>query len=411
MSYDYKGMIAVTCMALLYPVTVVAQMPDRAQYQSSFDDCNAERNKMVSELTNMRAEKETILREYRQGQFCSDCRRSKTEVERQDKISFGQHIASAKGRHIISATQEQLNAKEQELNDKIHQKEVDVDSKRLDCEKIASNYQQAHKQAVDEEQRRFQEEQAAEQNRRLAEQARQQALMDASLERLNQRLAENSAETDRRLAEFRATSRMDNLPAYDKDYAQSLQVSNKNELADKAFDGGQNQYLVNSTKEYLIDKLNSLKDAYLDQFKEQANIQLFGSDYNDRPESNTQVWSFEDQVRSDIIHNIKSRILQWDKAGSGVLSKIYEPYRAAQAELSLYEERTLDQFNEENTNFMMSGINGVTTTEDEVAFSQNSETFMANVPKRFIGVLRKWLTRGRYNHVDELIRSNSPNNE
>ena len=82
---------------------------------------NTEKGVAEQLVLKLIAEKDVALDEFRKGLFCSDCKRPKSQVEREDKISFEQHIEDgrSRGRHVMPAPPGLLKEKEVEYDRKI----------------------------------------------------------------------------------------------------------------------------------------------------------------------------------------------------------------------------------------------------------------------------------------------------
>ncbi len=89
----------------------------RAQIPADINKQNNKIRKIKRNLAALKQEKATVLRELRQGLFCSECDRSKFEIEKQTNTSFEQHLVDVSGRPI--AKPEKVRAKENEYNRKI----------------------------------------------------------------------------------------------------------------------------------------------------------------------------------------------------------------------------------------------------------------------------------------------------
>jgi hypothetical protein len=84
-------------------VTVLADNPD--------DGCRIKLEKIRSGMEARRKKYEFNVQEYREGLFCSECGRTKSEIEDRTRISFSQHIqdGSAHNRRAIVASRELYN--------------------------------------------------------------------------------------------------------------------------------------------------------------------------------------------------------------------------------------------------------------------------------------------------------------
>jgi hypothetical protein len=62
-----------------------------------------------AKLSQLQAQKEQAIEELRHGLFCSKCKRSKSEIERAERVSFEMHLQDVKGHAVASP--EELNEK------------------------------------------------------------------------------------------------------------------------------------------------------------------------------------------------------------------------------------------------------------------------------------------------------------
>jgi hypothetical protein len=87
------------------------------QNQQSIQNCRAQIAKLDEDIDQMRREKQEVLSELRGGFFCSQCKRSKTEIERGGE-NFEQHLIHVNGVKI-AAPASLVNAKAEEYDQKI----------------------------------------------------------------------------------------------------------------------------------------------------------------------------------------------------------------------------------------------------------------------------------------------------
>ncbi|MEY3142999.1 MAG: hypothetical protein RLY21_1492 [Planctomycetota bacterium] len=188
--------------AVLMP-TAPVHAGDCDSIQEEIRDLEKERRDLV-DLWNK------AKKDFENGLFCSDCKRSKTEIERQERKSFSSHLGERPGRHAVSATPQQIREKKQEFD-----KQIDRIDKRLaalkkalkDCQLEAQRRQQAdlkRKQEEQEEKRKRRDEaerkQAAlraelekrQRDATLARQAAEQAARDRAIAAENTRIMENA---------------------------------------------------------------------------------------------------------------------------------------------------------------------------------------------------------------------------
>jgi hypothetical protein len=406
-------------------------------YQQRYDNCNLDRSKLLNKLNALKAEEQNALDDIRNGLFCSDCKRSKTEIEKSG-TNFNQHIQEGAkgGRRVVAATQQQIADKTKEYNDKIHNLEVDVDSKRLDCERINADYQknqrdkqlqaqqnaqaqqkaqvqaqqtaQAQAQAQQRQEYEAAQARAAQELQRLRDlQAQRAAAMAVTTANFQNEVANNNSVTQQRLDEQRANGTLDDVPVdTHKDEARSISGTNSKDLSDEAFKalsilkrtGGEGvNYLQNKVASVLKDRVVDTYNRQIDQMKP-----LFGGDYQ-QEEKPAGIWAgVKTKIADDVVQLVKNKILRWDNEhGGGVLNRIYAPFQKIQDEVSNYDERTLVKFNEENMDFIGRGIDNITSDADPAEFDKVSDQFFQNTPKRLVGVLRKWIPGGKTALLDE----------
>ena len=375
-----------------------AQMPDRDQYQQELNSCEGERQKLLGKLNALRAEKETALQELRQGYFCSKCKNSKSSIEKGGE-NFEAHLGRVKGQRV-AATAAEIAQNQNGFQTKIHDLENDVDSKRLDCERVSMSYQKAYQSAQTRAQQdaqriaqhdadaRAQHEADAKQQQLAAQQAQQeqerqareaerqrreeaermrQAQLALNILRFQDRINSNNTETQAKLAEQRQNSNLDGISTYssasERTARNTVDETSSNGLRRQAFGG--NQFLRGGlydntkalTQEIIREKLNSMADNAKERFKEHVNNYLFGEDpnaqQNDNEDNNGSPWTeFKSRVQTALVHKIGNRILEADSRNGGVLNKIYAPYERYKQEKSYFESRTLTKFNEENTEYI-----------------------------------------------------------
>lgn len=65
-----------------------------------FKELEKERDKLASESKELWWEKQNAQEELRRGLYCDKCKRTKSEIERQEKMPFGKHLENVKGKAI-----------------------------------------------------------------------------------------------------------------------------------------------------------------------------------------------------------------------------------------------------------------------------------------------------------------------
>lgn len=79
---------------------------------------NEQQVALARKIGDLIEEKKVALEEFREGWFCSKCKRSKSEIEKAEGISFEDHLKKVNG-EPVPATEEQINEKSAEFNQKI----------------------------------------------------------------------------------------------------------------------------------------------------------------------------------------------------------------------------------------------------------------------------------------------------
>ncbi|WP_199139630.1 hypothetical protein [Pedobacter sp. ASV12] len=428
-------------MSLLWPMFALAQEVDRASYQKRFDDCNAEKASLTQKLMAMRQDKKTSLEEFRQGLFCSDCKRSKTEVEKQDRIDFQSHIAAGakSGRRVVAATAEQIAKKEQEYNNKISQLENSVDGKRLDCERINAQYLSATKQAQQRQQdlaeadqkkqqqmatvnanaaaNEKQKQQALAQQQALAELERQRLLQQqkdnllaANQAQLNNEMADNNANTQSKLDQHRANNTLDDVPQdnYKSDAREVVKNTNSRTLAEAAFEKVQpSPYLKNgleSFTNYIKERGKRLKEKWVDY--EVANVAtIFGiTPSKDEEEAalsrefnglkdDLNPKNFKDRIIGKIEEKSRqfaTKYLQDFVDKDPVLKKYTSIFEQSRAEVKKYDAITLTEYHKEirgHVGKLFDAFDASDTSEIEAI----DKEFWQTLPKKTFGLLRHYV--------------------
>ena len=97
--------------------TLQAVRNESRAYKRDLDRIEARMREKAKKLARLRWEKANALEELRLGLYCSQCMRSKTEIESQG-TGFYDHLQDVHG-HPIPATQEQIDAKARDFDAKI----------------------------------------------------------------------------------------------------------------------------------------------------------------------------------------------------------------------------------------------------------------------------------------------------
>ncbi|GAA3992414.1 hypothetical protein [Mucilaginibacter dorajii] len=108
-------------------VTVLADNPD--------DGCRIKLEKIRSGMEARRKKYEFNVQEYREGLFCSECGRTKSEIEERARMSFSQHIqdGSAHNRRALVASRELYNKLYTEYITDFNRLKAGYDEQYNDC--------------------------------------------------------------------------------------------------------------------------------------------------------------------------------------------------------------------------------------------------------------------------------------
>ncbi|MBJ6110403.1 cell envelope integrity protein TolA [Hymenobacter sp. BT523] len=427
-----------------------AQGPDRAEYQQRFNDCNSQEAKLRGEVGRLVNDRDVIMQEFMNGEFCSDCKRSKTEVERQDRVAFGTHIAASKGRHIVRATQAEIDAKRQKLNEEVRRKEAAADAQRERCDNILASYDKAAKDAqaraqqeaerdakqdaderarheADEKQKQLAaaqqraeaERQAREEERRRREEAERirQAQLAANLQYFEDRVNSNNAETQAKLDEARRNGTLNGINQYSDDSRRNARNTvagtSSGSLRRQAMDDGSGGFLAEeavAARSSVREQLNSLVEEgrqYLrDKFVKEGNDRLWGVEDDDDDDNNGAPWTLSNlkkRASEALTHHVVERVVEMDKKNGGVLYKWYDDYKSAKYEQSLHEDRRLVDFHEDATNAIVEDISKFRDLDEYSDSNSASEGFLQEAERKLGGVRRKWTREGRRTLLDELV--------
>jgi len=93
----------------------------------------ADQKKAEDQLNTLLGQRDFILSEFRRGLFCSQCRRSKSEIEATGE-PFPAHLYRVNG-HPIPATAEQIKEKEQEIDQTIAQLQREIERCKQEIQK------------------------------------------------------------------------------------------------------------------------------------------------------------------------------------------------------------------------------------------------------------------------------------
>lgn len=128
-------------------------------------DGESEITDLKRQIRVLQQKKAAVLRDLRNGLFCSECKRSKTEIEQNE--NFENHLRSVKGKPV-PASPELMRAKADEIDAQIERLEGQIDAIN---QRVAREFEARNRERQEENRRQLQA--LADQQ----EQARQQALV------------------------------------------------------------------------------------------------------------------------------------------------------------------------------------------------------------------------------------------
>lgn len=187
--YGLTSALLIFCCGILY-----GQDPAKVKA-----DCEQRLQDIKNKVTDLNDKYNQTLVDLRGGHFCSDCRRSRTELQASG-INFSAHIqeGAARGRHVVAATQEDFSKAYQRYKSEYDRQNNEFERVKASCKSRYDLAVEASNQRIEEERKREAEEREnaarekqeqqeqerqriVEENQRIAEQqemARQQALRD-----------------------------------------------------------------------------------------------------------------------------------------------------------------------------------------------------------------------------------------
>ncbi len=138
-------------------------------------------------IAELEAQKSRALKELRKGLFCSECKRTASEIERTERVSFEQHLNNVKG-DAIPASNDVINRKAREYDQRIE---------ALQRERHQLLNQQRQQQEREEMTRRNQLEAQRQAAEAALRQQQQQQQQQASAERARQTQAATAKQNQR----------------------------------------------------------------------------------------------------------------------------------------------------------------------------------------------------------------------
>jgi hypothetical protein len=236
-------------------------------------ECDKKLNQIRNRVDSVNHKYQVESEEYKQGLFCSDCMRPKSQIEAEEGVSFQSHIqqGASHGRHIIPATQEQMNQQYDAYLQKYKSQADDFYSTKDECDKrLAAEINKMNEEAEEERKRR-------------------QMVFEAHLKNLQDSIKKQREALDQKLLELQQ-QRQDNKQANALANSQQAtkqdldEMDNNTENSFNQVQDGLNKDLFdNGVVEPLKDAFNELKEylipnKYKDDYKTLTNLQ---SAYND----------------------------------------------------------------------------------------------------------------------------------
>jgi hypothetical protein len=100
---------------------------------------------LSGEIQAVAAQKARVMAEYARGYFCSQCHRSKSEIEEQEHEDFFAHLRRVHGT-IVPATPQQTADKEREFNDKMASLEAEKAAASRESDQLETKNREAQEQ-------------------------------------------------------------------------------------------------------------------------------------------------------------------------------------------------------------------------------------------------------------------------
>lgn len=171
-----------------------------------------EADKINDEIRAHNAEYERIKSDLENGLFCSECKRSKTEIENQEPVSFEQHVVDVKGQ-VLHATKEMLDKAYAKYMDKYNRLKGRFDSAKTRCVDEAKREQERKRKEEErkrQEAQRLAEEEAKkrQEEAKVAQEKKKQEAEAAEQKKKEEEVAKLRAEEEKRLEQERIANEM-----------------------------------------------------------------------------------------------------------------------------------------------------------------------------------------------------------
>jgi len=252
------------------------------QYDNKVSTCQSELSALQSKRAAIDAEYDLIVDELRSGLFCSQCNRSKSEIEKGGQ-SFSQHLKDVKG-NVVQAPQKAYDQAHKNYLQKFNQWQESVKSKQKSCEGMqqdaVNDYNRKQQQAAQENKNKQQlaqqqYNQAQEQNRLVQQQAQEKVQ-----QQLQQQIQQQQAAADAALLQ-----QQQNFSQMVNNYAATQNQENQ-----------QRQQDLDKIAKHGADLGNSIQGNTPDITK------IAGQNWNDKPVFG-DVPSYEDIMKANAVVN------------------------------------------------------------------------------------------------------------
>lgn len=167
-NYARASQIATAVVPLIF-ILLCSSLVQAADYSQRISEID-------QKIAELEAQKSRALRELKKGLYCSECKRTASEIERAERVSFEQHLRNVKG-DAIPASNEVINRKAREYDQRIEALQREraqlLNQQRQESERqeqARRNQIEADRQAAEVALRRQQQQQQQEEK---AERARQ----------------------------------------------------------------------------------------------------------------------------------------------------------------------------------------------------------------------------------------------
>jgi len=169
----------IAAVIAMIPQDATAQSAQVASIRTQIQANSELARQIIGEIRRVQAEKERVLAELRTGHFCSECRRSKSQIEQQERVPFAKHLADVRGRPVPMSKEEldKVAADFDEHLSRLHERyrELERQTRQLDMQASKIDYDQrmakfkADQELARQQQEKLQQELRARQEKIAAE--------------------------------------------------------------------------------------------------------------------------------------------------------------------------------------------------------------------------------------------------